>query len=703
MTTAVFGHHPWKVQELVDGVASGRVRLPDIQRPFVWSNAKVRDLIDSMYRGYPVGELMFWANHDGGHTRAIGDGTQDVSMQVVDGQQRLTSLYAVMKGLQVWREDYSRERIAVAFSPIHERFEVPTPIVKRSPEWIPDITTVFDSPIQARHAFISRYRESLPDTDVDEVQIETRINRLHQLQSYLFQVVQLGEDVPRETVADVFVRINSEGVNLSAADFILTWMSVFWEKGRSELEEFARDSRFTPVTVSQLTGEQTSWTPHNPFFVVDAGQLLRVEVALGLNRGRLQNAYQALRGRNPRTREIDETARTAALEKLQAAQREVLRPLHWDEFLKVVERAGFRSRAMVGSLNLMLYTYALWLVGRVRFGVAIDPLREVMARWLFMALLTGRYTSSPETAIQNDLNRLEGLEDGGPEAFVRTLDGLIEAGMPDDWWRVSLPEALVTSSTSAPAFVGYLAALNILDAEVLLSPMKVRDWMNPARRTVKGVEIHHLFPKGYLRKHLGVTSTRRINQVANYALVEWSTNIEISDKAPADYWPAQCDAKQFTGERLAGQEQIHALPADWTSHDYETFLTQRRRLMAHVTREGYRRLADPNYTPDLTVDPSAGPETRLDAFTLEELVLAGHLAPGSQVFGGDVERQFVGEITDEGGLRVGTHVYDGPTQAARELGADVDDGWEFWTVQLDGREDPVALAEVRASASGPLD
>jgi hypothetical protein len=248
VTTAVFGHHPWKVQELVDGVASGRVRLPDIQRPFVWSNAKVRDLIDSMYRGYPVGELMFWANRDGGHTRAIGDGTQDVSMQVVDGQQRLTSLYAVMNGLQVWREDYSRERIAVAFSPIHERFEVPTPIVKRSPEWISDITTVFDSPIPSRHAFLSRYREALPDADVDEIRIEMRINRLHQLQSYLFQVVQLGEEVPRETVADVFVRINSEGVNLSAADFILTRVAVFSCRRRvtgSRMSSGASRSRFS--------------------------------------------------------------------------------------------------------------------------------------------------------------------------------------------------------------------------------------------------------------------------------------------------------------------------------------------------------------------------------------------------------------------------------------------------------------------------
>ena len=108
----MFGHHPWTVENLIIGIDQGSIRLPDIQRPFVWPNAKVRDLIDSMYRGYPVGELMFWANKDAEHTKAIGHAikTQDASMQVVDGQQRLTSLYAVLKGLEEWREDCSREK-----------------------------------------------------------------------------------------------------------------------------------------------------------------------------------------------------------------------------------------------------------------------------------------------------------------------------------------------------------------------------------------------------------------------------------------------------------------------------------------------------------------------------------------------------------------------------------------------------------------
>ena len=352
-----FGHHPWTVRGLVDGIASGQIRLPDIQRPFVWPNAKVRDLIDSMYRGYPVGELMFWANRSGEHTRTIGGGTQEVSMQVVDGQQRLTSLYAVVKGERIWREDYSREHIRIAFSPIHDRFEVLTPIYARSAEWISDITTIFSDPIKARRDFLARLSEDRVVEGAVEDRIETAINRVYGLlEGYPFQVVQINSDVGRETVADIFVRINSEGVALAAADYILTWMSVFWEEGRRELEDFAKNSRFTTARASELAEHHIAWTPHNAFLTVDPGQLLRVVVAVGLRRGRLQNAYNALRGRNPQTREIEAALREQELAKLQAGQSAVLKDLHWDEFLKVLERAGFRSKAMITSRNTILWS-----------------------------------------------------------------------------------------------------------------------------------------------------------------------------------------------------------------------------------------------------------------------------------------------------------------------------------------------------------
>lgn len=696
----MFGHHPWTVQELVIGIDKGSVRLPDIQRPFVWPNSKVRDLIDSMYRGYPVGELMFWANQDGTHTKAIGSApkTQAASMQVVDGQQRLTSLYAVLKGLEVWREDYSREKVAIAFSPLTGRFEVPTPAFTKSAEWIPDIVGVFADPINARYKYLDRLRAD-PNRTVDpEVErlVEVAITRLHQLQNYQFQVVQIKEDVARETVADIFVRINSEGVSLQAADFILTWMSVFWEEGRAQLEKWARNSRFTPSEVTQILNEKTTWTPHNPYMSFDPGHILRVAVAVGLRRAKLTDAYNALRGRDPRTRLIHPERREAELTKLKTGQEHAIRPLNWDEFLKVVERAGFRSRDMITSKNTILYSYALWILGRVDFKVPVDELREVMARWFFMSQISGRYTSSPETRMQEDLNRLDGLN-ASPAEFIKVLNAQIDAAVPSDWWSVTLPDNLDTSSAGAPAFVAYVAALNILDADVLLATSKVKDW-STHHKTVKGIEKHHLFPKDYLKTALGFTDVKKINQVANFALVEWSDNIAISNHPPAVYWPQEVADKSIEERRRVRQEEWHALPAGWTMLGYEEFLHQRRRLMAKVTHEGFKRLTDPNYEPDLTRDDvgDVGIDIAPTALpTLENLVTDGILPAGTLLSPVDLDRDTVAEVTEDGYIQVGEHLCENPDRAAREDHADVESGWDYWLAHLAGEADPVLLSDLR--------
>ncbi len=698
----MFGHHPWTVQQLVSDVAVGRIRLPDIQRPFVWPNAKVRDLMDSMYRGYPVGELMFWANQDGEHTRTIGGDTktQASSMQVVDGQQRLTSLYAVAKGLKVWREDYSRERIVIAFNPLTERFEVPTPIVRKSPEWIADIVSVFADPITARSDYLARLASD-PTRVVDSEttkHVELAINRLHQLQNYLFQVVQIREDVERETVADIFVRINSEGVSLSSADFILTWMSVFWEEGRIQLEEFARNSRFTPAGISEIEDRKIDWTPHNPYLNVEPGQILRVAVAVGLRRAKLADAYNALRGRNPRTRVIEPAMREIELNRLKIGQAHVLNRVNWDEFLHVLERAGFRSRDMITSKNTVLYSYALWLVGRIDFKVPVDELREVMARWFFMSQITGRYTSSPETRAQEDLGRLEGVP-ANPAGFVDVLEAQINAAVPSDWWSVTLPDDLNTSSAGAPAYVAYIAALNILDADVLLSTSKIKDWISPTRRTLKGIEKHHLFPKDYLRTVVGLKATKRINQVANFALVEWSDNITISNKPPSEYWPQELDDKKIEQTRRQRQEEWHALPEGWVSMAYEDFLTSRRALMAKVTYEGYRRLTDPNYEPDLS-RPTPTPEIVVALPTLESLIATGVLPAGTLLTPANEERDTVAEVTEDGYIKVGEHLCESPGRAAQEDGADVDSGWDYWLAHIDS--EPVLLSELRLHSADIL-
>jgi len=675
---------PWTVQNLVAAVQSGALRLPDIQRPFVWEKVKVRDLVDSIYRGFPVGELMFWNIPGDEDTKSIGTDlkTQSAKATIVDGQQRLTSLYVIMTGQPVVDDDYRKERIRIAFNPFAERFEVASPALEKSPDWIPDISAVYASPLKARKSFLERYVVAHDLSEETEERIEGVFAKLHGLKDFSFTVVELQPAVDRERVAEIFVRINSEGVNLTQADFILTWLGVFWDEGRDQLEHFSRTSRLSPDTVSELTGTQTSWTPKNHYIAPDPGKMVRVIVAVGQNRGRLRNAYNALRGRDPRTGEVVPENRMRELESLQQAQIHALDPTNWDDFLRVLGRAGFRSKKMITSDNTVLYTYAVWLIGLTRYKVNRTALRDLMARWFFMSQTTGRYTNSPETRMEEDLARFSDVAFGDADGFVGVLDHVIDTVLTADYWTIRMPDDFVTSSISAsPAYQGYLAALNVLDADLFALNGKVKDWMDPSAATIKDVEGHHLFPRAYLGT-LGIIDTKRVNQVANFAPTDWVTNNLISDRSPSEYWPELLEKRSLRGVNLQAQSFWHALPENWAALPYEEFLAKRRVLMAAVTRAGFNKLSDPNYQPIVEgVVATTVPDGAMVDVTLMDLVLAGLLKPGDLLIPADPEKTTIAEITDDGLISFNEHTYDTPRRAARADGDEQTDGWEYWLVE----------------------
>lgn len=698
----MFKHVPWSVQDLVAAVRSGALRLPDIQRPFVWSKAKVRDLVDSIYRGYPVGELMFWnsAGNDDGRSIGVEAKHRTAAAKIVDGQQRLTSLYAVMTGEPVVDHDYRSESIRIAFNPFAERFEVQNVALMRSRDWIPDISAVFKSPFQAKKAFIGRYREEHDLSEAREEKIEKVFTRLHGIRKYRFTVVELQAETDREKVADVFVRINSEGIKLTQADFILTWLSVFWDEGRDELERFSRHSRLTPDAARTQDGEHVRWTPKNHYIEPEPGRILRAVVALGQGRARLRNAYIALRGRDPKTREINKGQRDRELERLKAAQHEVLKPRNWDSFLLVLAKAGFRSKKMITSDNTVVYTYALWLIGLTRFKVDKAALSSLMARWFFMAQTTGRYTNSPESSMEQDLARFDDLESRNPVEFIAMVESVIATVLTTDYWKIQLPDEFITSSRAvSPAYQAYLAALNILDADLFAINEKAWVWMDPSAGLANGVEAHHLFPKSHL-KRLGITATRHVNQVANFAPTDRETNQIITDRCPSDYWPELVADRDMTGEVLERQQFWHALPDGWESMDYEEFLEQRRSSMARVVREAFRRLSDPRYEPLSGPAASTAPEQdTARASSLSELVAAGLLKPGDFLIPADPEREdTIAEITDDALIALDEHVYDSPRRAARADGDERSDGWDYW-VLLDDSDPLRTLRDLATSTA----
>lgn len=679
---AIFKTVSWQVEQLVSGVGTGQIQLPDLQRPFVWPASKVRDLFDSMYRGYPVGALMFWDVAAEGETRAIKPGAGlDASHQIVDGQQRLTSLFAAMQGYPV-RDDSYRERIIrIAFNPFTERFEVATPALARSVQWVEDISDVFRSPIAARKSFLRRCAEAeLELSDEGEDRVETVFARLNELKNYQFDVVHIQREAEKRLVADVFVRINSEGVRLKAADYILTWLSVFWPQGRESIESFARNSRVSPQRASEIEGKKVVWTAVNPYIAIETSHVVRTMVAIGQGRGRLQDAYAALQARDKTSGQVDSARQEAELAKLKSALPIVTDQVSWTEFVRAIQTAGFRSAANLTSNMNIIYSYVIFLLGRTRYGVELARLRPLIARWLFMSQLTSRYTGSTESQIQRDLDRIEAGQVGDANAFEELLNEIVTSQLTPDFWRFNLPQQLDTSGAPlSPSYQCYLAALNILDAKMFMLEARVRDWMDPTQPAVKGTEGHHLFPRAYQEKVLGVTDLKRINQAANYAPTDWSTNIAISDEPPAAYWPELVASRSPSRQWLSQQMYWHALPEGWENLEYEDFLTTRRSLMAKVTKDAYEQLLRGGVRPieDMMTMPD-----RISEPSLSELLELGLLQAGDQLDPVAPEWVVDAVVGEDGTLTLeGTHHFDSLDEAAKHLGVTNVTGFTFWALE----------------------
>ena len=583
MSNILFTEVTYPLSNLLENIALGEIGLPEIQRPFVWPNSKVRDLFDSMYRGFPVGYLLFWVNGANG-VRQIGENTkQKISrLLIVDGQQRLTSLYAVIKGIQVVRSNYNKERIYIAFRPIDQTFDVTDATTWRDPEFIPDISELWSGE-KSRNRFVKdffiRLAESRAVSEDEEDVLSEAIDRLYDLQTYPFTALELSSTVDEENVADVFVRINSKGTPLNQADFILTLMSVFWDEGRTDLEEFSRKSRIP-------SDGQPS--PYNQYIHPDPDQLLRVSVGYGFRRARLRHAYSILRGKDLETEQFSDEIREKQFAVLKEAQACMLNIQNWHDFLLALRSAGYTGGQMISSMNALLYSYVFFLIGKYDFLVDHFTLRNIVARWFFMVALTSRYSGSFESVMEQDLARLRNLTTA--EEYVYVLDHIIKDEFTEDYWKITLPNGLETSSARTPPLFAYYAALNLLNSKVLFSNMDVRDLLNPSIRAKKSaVERHHLFPREYL-KRIGIDQTRDINQVANFALVEWKDNIDIRDEPPSTYFPEYLERYRGKEDELEKLYHWHALPVGWESMDYNEFLIDRRKMIADVIKEGFAKL-----------------------------------------------------------------------------------------------------------------
>lgn len=579
---AIFTTSNVPISSLIEDIDMGKIGLPELQRPFVWPNVNVRDLFDSLYRGYPAGFLLFWKTGAEGGLKGIGTGPKQSvpELAIVDGQQRLTSLYAVVKGMEVLRSNFKKERIQIAFNPLSGRFDVADAAIKKDRAFIPDISVLWAPDFKAgsfRRAFLDQLKMVREVSPQEEETIEDAIGNLRNLLSYGFVALTLDSSVEEETIAEVFVRINGKGKALNQADFIMTLMSVFWDEGRVELENFA---------LKATVPSEGQASPFNHFIKPSPDQMLRATVGLALKRARLANVYGALRGKDASTGADNPDKREGQFALMREAQSAVLNLANWHHFLDALKLAGYRGQKMVSSEAAIIFSYVLYLIGIRDYGIDRTRMRQAIAEFYFMSAMTGRYTSSPETRFEADLAQVRELASG--EAFLAKLREICDTTLTNDYWEITLPSQLATSASRSPTLFAYQASLIMLDAPALFSPLKLAAMIDPAINGSKAsLEQHHLFPRAYLEDR-GVTDLKQINQIANFAPVEWPENIKIGKQSPAEYVPA-LDAQMTASERERVYG-LHALPHLWWELPYDQFLVERRLRMAQVVRRAWEQL-----------------------------------------------------------------------------------------------------------------
>ena len=219
MPTQRYSVNQYDVQTLLTWIKADQIAIPDIQRPFVWDAAKVRDFIDSLYHGYPVGYLIAWQNPN----VRLKDGSHSTGKSIlIDGQQRLTAMQAALFGDHVISKAYKRVRISIAFHPGEERFEVANPAIRKDPAWIHDIVSVVAPDVKIL-SVLDAYCKANPDVDRDG--IYARLEHLRGILNNALGLIDLGADLDVETEAEIFIRINSQGVPLNAADFAMSKMA----------------------------------------------------------------------------------------------------------------------------------------------------------------------------------------------------------------------------------------------------------------------------------------------------------------------------------------------------------------------------------------------------------------------------------------------------------------------------------------------
>ena len=587
-------------------IESGDIAIPEIQRPFVWKKTQVRDLLDSLYKGYPTGYLIIWKNPD----VKLKDGKVSAGKKIlIDGQQRVTALMTAIAGIPVVNSNYRKERIKIAFDPFQafsddqdaEIFAVQDSSHLKSRRWIPDVAEIFKHDFSV-FSFITEYCNENPDMTPET--LDKIITRLRSIGNRMIGVIDLSENLNIDIVTDIFIRINSKGTSLSQGDFVMSKIAADEKYGgnvlRKAIDYFAHLSKVPSFhdVICQEDSEfvqteyfnKISWLKDEQEDVYDPDydDVLRVAFMHTYPRAKLSDLVSLLSGRDFESREYKEEIIAETYKNLKEGVMDVFNKYNFTQFMIALRSAGFISKKLVNSQMALDFAYTLYLLLIKSPDVSTGEVKRLVQKWYVLSVLTGRYSSSPETAFARDLRLIN------DQGVVKTLHDIEAATLSDTFWNVAVVQALENSSTNNPTYLCYLAAQVVMNDVSLLSNNVL------VKELIDGGDVHHIFPKEYLKAN-GYEKSR-YNQDGNYAFLDTQVNKTIGKKAPHEYFTEareQCVSGVITIGSITDYDQLlvnlkaNCVPIevfDMDHTNYMQFLEIRRQMMAAKIRAYYESL-----------------------------------------------------------------------------------------------------------------
>ena len=522
------------IEEILGWIKQGKIGLPEMQRPFVWSTAKVRDLIDSLYNGYPIGYIVTWQNPTVGLKNESSSNNKEI---IIDGQQRLTALKAALSGEKVVSQQYITKRIKISFKPSTGEFNTLNSAIEKDPLWINDISDIFKSDFNS-YSYVTDNAKKLGMAPED---LGATLQKLLAIRQSEIGDIKLGYNLSIGAVTDIFNRINSKGVSLSSADLAMSRLSADTIHGgnnlRKQIEYFVQllndpnllenIVKFDSDFANTKEFNQIKWIASeiNPIYKPRYADILHLILATSFKRGKLSDMVSLISGRDFEARNYSEEGMKANYAKMQAGATLVFNKSNFQRYLMILRDMGMRNSGKLGLVGhgVFNFGYILFLYLHLSTNLSQEKIASYLKRWIIMSALTGRYSGSSETITESDLKMIS--RDANP---INVLDDILDREMNDSFWNGTLPNMLRVQSTQASSWrIFQMSQIYGKDTAWLAKDTSTETVM------LEEGNIHHIFPQAYLRKN--GFSKGDINQIANYVWVTQPKNLEISDKAPKDY------------------------------------------------------------------------------------------------------------------------------------------------------------------------